>query len=88
LHRFASSAQRIQPHRGAIRPRPSGGPAASWNGIISAHYLRFSRGVVAGGEVVTFAAGVAAWPKDRDRLAEGKGQGVRLKQAKTKRKQK
>jgi hypothetical protein len=29
--------------------------------------------VVAGSEVVTFAASVAAWPKDRGRLAEGKG---------------
>jgi hypothetical protein len=46
--------------------------------------LRFSRGVVAGGEVVTFAADVAAWPKDRGRLAEGKGQGVRLKPPKAK----
>ena len=27
---------------------------------------------MAGAEVVTFAAGVAAWPKDRGRLAEGK----------------
>jgi hypothetical protein len=35
--------------------------------------LRFSRGVVDGAEVVTFAAGVATWPKDRGRLAEGKG---------------
>jgi hypothetical protein len=34
--------------------------------------LRFSRGVVAGGEVVTFAAGVAACQKDRGRLAEEK----------------
>jgi hypothetical protein len=28
---------------------------------------------VDGEEVVIFAAGVAAWPKDRGRLAEGKG---------------